>query len=1100
MVHTRYAVGGSLACGSTLDPSLTAIGGVVYLFVVQHITGELIKRGHHVGIVHSYGLVAKGILNRTGAVSKNAVQSLVGRTGKGTVIAKTNLVVLHCIQVRACQNNIGRIAYTERLRVQVRVTKVTGVVHGSLTIEGLTGRTIGESAVLRTARIHRIGPVLQRSHKLISLAGQAGVEGLVGVGVDNVVRNGVSYYSIFIKTAVGNSEGSGLLRNNCLAGEVYGASTVIGNHIRDLNVITATSNKVALGVLYCTVQTVAVIGNRQRCGGGVTAIAEGQVAVCHTSGSQLHVMIRQSGDQAADQAVHSLYGVHSAGQDRIGLADVAAYTAGGFIHIVDQGTQYAVTAVAGSTGKGILLQQIVEGMIVGRSSGNHITGCAVAAAEYHVHQISQYIVNGADNAFALDGRCGNHGQQTGYKPGCAILAVRICHTNIQHTLDHIGVDQLFGIQSAFLCRITILQHACNRQQLVGNHIDVLPQGVGQLHQAIAVGVANAQKIGNTLAMLAVLKGVGAGIVNNNGIQQIKQRNAVIQSSGLRIPQVAVLVVHDNIGAHYIAHSITSHQQQIVNGYIVLTVCALLHQRRVVVIRQHIAQIQLQRQSSYALCIVASVQVLIVDALLEVGDIPQCRNCKRNHRALQIGLGQSSALAVLMIESAENVRICFITDELQHLQHIANQGLRYIAGILRIYLRQPAGIITRQEVLYCGNQEIIQRCQHGAVAAVIICHKCLNVLHTGLSKAAVQGAGCLLKVVNRHGAETQFVEQGGGVNISPGVGRRLHQVTAVVLLQIRLDVSQIGSRILVLIAKGLAGLQVLCSLLALISGPSLHIGSAVVVGYIAVVPSRVVGRGTGVPHIVIVVVTAHTGIQLAQRILQGGVPRHLKGLEAKVKQRICGLQLQLLILITEQIYITDGLAVLVMILLRNIMQVGRVNIRCGTLLQILCVSVLRIGTVGVCNLCGNVAEQPGGELIKQDGIQLAGLQTGIVPDLSLLLCSKPTGILQNQLLNNIIYHIALIAAGHTNQVTNGLVNIQEAAYDTKVKIAAQQFLYDIAVGTFRTPVGRNVPNQLHNTAYNIGRGSCAAGHSVNCAQIYIAGIAGQQKQYGLAVQE
>ena len=139
-------------------------------------------------------------------------------------------------------------------------------------------------------------------------------------------------------------------------------------------------------------------------------------------------------------------------------------------------------------------------------------------------------------------------------------------------------------------------------------------------------------------------------------------------------------MHDNVGAHYITHSITSHQQQIVNGYIVLTVCALLHQRRVVVIRQHIAQIQLQRQSSYALCIVASVQVLIVDALLEVGDIPQCRNCKRNHRALQIGLGQSSALAVLMIEGAENVRICFITDELQHLQHIANQGLRYIAGI------------------------------------------------------------------------------------------------------------------------------------------------------------------------------------------------------------------------------------------------------------------------------------------------------------------------------------------------------------------------------------------------------------------------------------
>ena len=289
-------------------------------------------------------------------------------------------------------------------------------------------------------------------------------------------------------------------------------------------------------------------------------------------------------------------------------------------------------------------------------------------------------------------------------------------------------------------------------------------------------------------------------------------------------------------------------------------------------------------------------------------------------------------------------------------------------------------------------------------------------------------------------------------------------------------------------------------MALISGPSLHIGSAVVVGYIAVVPSRVVGRGTGVPHIVIVVVTAHTGIQLAQRILQGGVPRHLKGLEAKVKQRICGLQHQLLILITEQIYITDGLAVLVMILLRYIMQVGRVNIRCGTLLQILCVSVSRIGTVGVCNLCGNVAEQLGGELIKQDGIQLAGLQTGIVPDLRLLLCSKPTGILQNQLLNNIIYHIALVAAGHTDQVAEGLVNIQEAADDTQFEFAAQQFLYDIAVGAFRTPVGRNVPNQLHNTAYNIGRGSCAAGHSVNCAQIYIAGIAGHQKQSGLVVQE
>ena len=98
-------------------------------------------------------------------------------------------------------------------------------------------------------------------------------------------------------------------------------------------------------------------------------------------------------------------------------------------------------------------------------------------------------------------------------------------------------------------------------------------------------------------------------------------------------------------------------------------------------------------------------------------------------------------------------------------------------------------------------------------------------------------------------------------------------------------SECKRSILVLIAKGLAGLQVLCSLLALISGPSLHIGSGVVVGYIAVVPSRVVGRGTGVPHIVIVVVTAHTGIQLAQRILQGGVPHHLKGLEAKVKQRI-----------------------------------------------------------------------------------------------------------------------------------------------------------------------------------------------------------------------
>ena len=183
-----------------------------------------------------------------------------------------------------------------------------------------------------------------------------------------------------------------------------------------------------------------------------------------------------------------------------------------------------------------------------------------------------------------------------------------------------------------------------------------------------------------------------------------------------------------------------------------------------------------------------------------------------------------------------------------------------------------------------------------------------------------------------------------------------------------------------------------------------------------------------------------------------------------------------------------------------MQVGRVNIRCGTILHILCVSVSRIGTVGVCNLCGNVAEQLGGELIKQDGIQLAGLQTGIVPDLSLLFRSKPTGILQNQLLNNIIYHIALIAVGHTNQVADGLVNIQEAVYDTKAKIAAQQLLYDIAVGAFRTRVGRNVPNQLHNTAYNIGRGSFAAGHSVNCAQIYIAGSAGQQKQCGLAVQE
>ena len=43
-------------------------------------------------------------------------------------------------------------------------------------------------------------------------------------------------------------------------------------------------------------------------------------------------------------------------------------------------------------------------------------------------------VNGADNAFALNGRCGNQGQQTGYKPGYAILAVLIFHTNIQHCM------------------------------------------------------------------------------------------------------------------------------------------------------------------------------------------------------------------------------------------------------------------------------------------------------------------------------------------------------------------------------------------------------------------------------------------------------------------------------------------------------------------------------------------------------------------------------------------------------------------------------------------------------------------------------------------
>lgn len=153
----------------------------------------------------------------------------------------------------------------------------------------------------------------------------------------------------------------------------------------------------------------------------------------------------------------------------------------------------------------------------------------------------------------------------------------------------------------------------------------------------------------------------------------------------------------------------------------------------------------------------------------------------------------------------------------------------------------------------------------------------------------------------------------------------------------------------------------------------------------------------------------------------------------------------------------------MILLRYIMQVGRVNIRCGTLLQILCVSVSRIGTVGVCNLCGNVAEQLGGELIKQDGIQLAGLQTGIVPDLSLLFRSKPTGILQNQLLNNIIYHIFLIAAGHTDQVADGLVNIQEAAYDTKAKIAAQQLLYDIAVA----PSGP-ASEEMFRTSFTIPR--------------------------------
>ena len=206
-----------------------------------------------------------------------------------------------------------------------------------------------------------------------------------------------------------------------------------------------------------------------------------------------------------------------------------------------------------------------------------------------------------------------------------------------------------------------------------------------------------------------------------------------------------------------------------------------------------------------------------------------------------------------------------------------------------------------------------------------------------------------------------------------------------------------------------------------------------------------GRGTGVPHKVVIVITAGVGVQLTQSILQGSMPCHVKCLVGNGVQVVAGLYAQRFAVVTEQIDITHALAVHQTVFFRYIVQIAEVVRNIGTGIgQVLFISVCRIAAVRISNLCGNVAEQLGGEFVKQDGIQLVGLQIGIFPDLCLLFSRKPTGVLQNQLLNNIVYHIGLVAISHAKRIADNLVHIECAVGNTQAEIAAKQGLYNVTV--------------------------------------------------------
>ena len=77
MVHTGYAAGRYLVCLYALNPSLAAVGGVVYLFVVQYITGNGVTKCNGVAPVNSHILVGYCILYGSIRIGVSTIHSTI---------------------------------------------------------------------------------------------------------------------------------------------------------------------------------------------------------------------------------------------------------------------------------------------------------------------------------------------------------------------------------------------------------------------------------------------------------------------------------------------------------------------------------------------------------------------------------------------------------------------------------------------------------------------------------------------------------------------------------------------------------------------------------------------------------------------------------------------------------------------------------------------------------------------------------------------------------------------------------------------------------------------------------------------------------------